>query len=72
MCTADSTHLEFVPDESFDLVYTGYISPLLNPLQLQGTMDQNFEVYQSYCEDTDNTTMAALKAQDIQADWYGA
>lgn len=64
ICPADSTHLPHVPSDAFDLVFTGYISPLLNPLQFQNNdnmdnnnnnnnndnMDANFAIYTADCE----------------------
>ena len=51
ICEADSTQLDFVPSNSFDLVYTGYISPLFDPLHLnQSTTDETFVQYNAYCE----------------------
>jgi hypothetical protein len=78
ICEADSTQLGFIPSNSFDLVYTGYISPLFDPLQLnQTTTDENFVQYNAYCEQLQhhgtNTTVSkmAAKAQQRQNDWYG-
>lgn len=69
ICTADSTQLDFVPSNTFDLVYTGYISPLFDPLHLNQSTDENFEQYNAYCER--DATLAA-KAQQRQNDWYAA
>ena len=86
ICEADSTQLDFVPSNTFDLVYTGYISPLFDPLHLnQSTTDENFVQYNAYCEQRqhkdriDNTskinlepsTTLAEQAQQLQNDWYG-
>ena len=70
ICTADSKHLEFVPSNTFDLVYTGYISPLLDPLHLNhSTTDEKFVQYNAYCEQKDALSQVA---QELQNDWYGA
>lgn len=68
ICAADSTHLDYVPSNTFDLVFTGYISPLFNPLQLEGpTTDANFATYLADCK-----TVRSQTAQRIQNDWYAA
>ena len=74
ICAADSTHLEFVPANAFDLVFTGYISPLFNPLGLNGSSTQdNFAQYAAYCEGkTEQHKELADKAQRRQEDWYAA
>ena len=80
ICEADSTQLDFVPSNTFDLVYTGYISPLFDPLHLnQSTTDENFVQYNAYCEQrqvsdrvgTTATSTLAEQAQQLQNDWYG-
>jgi SAM-dependent methyltransferase len=71
ICTADSTNLSFVPSNSFDVVFTGYISPLFDPLQLAlGSTDANFAQYTADCEQRGNQRFAA--AQQRQNDWYAA
>lgn len=71
ICAADSTQLDFVPSNSFDLVYTGYISPLFDPLHLNhSTTDEKFVQYNAYCEQEDASFRQA--AQQRQNDWYGA
>lgn len=73
ICTADSTQLDdFVPADAFDLVYTGYISPLFNPLSLNGTStDDNFAQYAAFCEGkTEGDVELAERAQNHQNDWY--
>ena len=77
ICEADSTQLDFIPSNTFDLVYTGYISPLFDPLQLnQSTTDENFVQYNAYCEqnqqnDKGDSATLAEQAQQVQNDWYG-
>jgi len=75
ICPADSSALSsFVPSNMFDLVYTGYISPLFNPLKLNGsTTNDNFEQYLAYCEGkTAADSALAEKAQTRQNEWYAA
>jgi hypothetical protein len=76
ICTADSTQLDFVPSNAFDLVYTGYISPLFDPLRLNQSTDENFVQYNAYCEQAQDSIShfgsTAIMAQERQNDWYGA
>ena len=64
-CAADSRYLEFVPANAFDVVMTGYITPLQNPMQvssadwLQYTLDH-------VCP---NATQVD-QMQHIQQTWY--
>lgn len=55
ICEADSTQLDMVPSNSFDLVYTGYISPLKT--------DTTTNALLSFA--------LADQVQQIQNDWYG-
>ena len=57
-CPADSRYLDFVPAAQFDIVLTGYITPLQNPLQLsfEGHDDEHDD------EHDDDT--------DQHLDWY--
>ena len=86
ICQADSTQLDFIPSNSFDLVYTGYISPLFDPLHLnQPSSDETFVQYNAYCEQQQKDTRDATsqinltsssstlveQAQQIQNDWFG-
>jgi len=74
ICQADSTQLEFVPANRFDLVYTGYISPLFNPLGLNGTStSEKFEQYIAYCAgETEQHVELSERAQRRQEDWYAS
>lgn len=78
ICQSDSTNLSHVPSDSFDLVYTGYITPLADPLGLAESLqlrsdDDLYGRYTEYCE-SDNATSAALrlKAQHLQEVWYAS
>jgi len=72
ICQADSTHLEFVPPNSFDLVYTGYIMPIINPLQLDMPAKDKDRKYIELCEAKDEEGMKQNRlAQQRQNDWYG-
>lgn len=51
ICAADSTDLSYVPSNSFDLVFTGYISPILDPLNFNtGDIDKNYNRYKKLCK----------------------
>jgi hypothetical protein len=68
ICVADSTNLSHVPSNAFDLVYTGYISPLLDPLQLNlSTNTELFAAYSTLCESSPADNQ---HAQNIQDAWY--
>jgi hypothetical protein len=34
VCSSDSTNLTYIPSKSFDLVYSGYVSPMPDPLDI--------------------------------------
>ena len=75
ICVGDSSDLSHVPSNSFDLVYTGYISPLLNPLGLSHA-DPDDDVYTELCKQAKEEknwkekTLSQL-AQEKQNDFYG-
>jgi hypothetical protein len=73
ICPADSTDLSFIPSNSFDLVYTGYISPLMDPMNLsKGSVDANYAYYTKLCKATDYKSQKLTElAQRIQEDFYG-
>jgi hypothetical protein len=76
ICQSDSTNLSYVPSDSFDLVYTGYISPLADPLRLADkyAIDSDEELYgfyTEYCESKNESVHArAQRAQHYQEEWY--
>jgi hypothetical protein len=76
VCRADSTDLSFGPPNFFHLVFTGYISPLFNPLELTGSTEANFNTYRSFCNESaaassgDTQLSKAAESQRIQEDWY--
>jgi hypothetical protein len=82
ICQSDSSNLSYVPSNSFDLVYTGYISPLADPLRLadQYDIDEDEDLYgryTEYCEakakDGDDDLHArAQRAQHYQEKWYAS
>lgn len=73
ICPADSAHLhDFVPADAFDLVYTGYISPLIDPLNFNLSKNSaTFGKYTELCESKDEQKQEQNKlAQTRQEDWY--
>jgi hypothetical protein len=79
-CQADSSDLRHVPSDSFDLVYTGYITPMMNPLHFDMDRHEIHKAYEALCqtleEDTAEQarekTMMSRRAQTLQNDWYRA
>jgi len=73
ICTGDSTELAFVPSNAFDLVFTGYISPLSDPLHYnKPKLDDNYDIYTKLCDANDENSMKlAALAQEKQEDFYG-
>jgi hypothetical protein len=83
ICAADSTDLSYVPSNTFDLVFTGYISPILDPLNFNtGSIDKNYHYYKKLCnvwkqDNHDNTTddwkdiKLVELAQEKQEKFYG-
>eukprot|EP00934_Nitzschia_sp_Nitz4_P001591 Nitzschia sp. Nitz4//scaffold67_size101165//92837//94018//NITZ4_004545-RA/size101165-processed-gene-0.67-mRNA-1//-1//CDS//3329556522//1591//frame0 len=78
ICQGDSTDLRFVPSDSFDLVFTGYLSPLWDPLNLLEGTDEGSGKMQKLCRDAQNKDSSqqweAQKLVDImqerQEAWY--
>lgn len=72
ICTGDSSDLHFVPSASFDLVFTGYISTLLDPLDLHKGVIADFQNYEALCEGKSwEDQKLAEVAQQKQKDWFG-
>lgn len=78
VCAADSTNLEHVPSDSFDFVYTGYISDLVDPLEFNLTEKENEQRYKDLCKSTSlfqhgqDWKLETLLdiAQERQHEWY--
>lgn len=70
LCTGDSTNLTHVPSASFDIVYTGYISPLHDPLGL-GNGDGDDWIRKSYelCRGHPDQVRLIKNRQEA---WYNA
>ena len=79
ICQADSSRLSHVPSSSFDLVFTGFIAAIWNPLNLtvpedilkeeDDEYDALGELYLRICKDAGKSDHR-LKAQQVQEDWY--
>ena len=67
ICQADSTNLEHVPSNSMDVTFTGYIDPLVDPLDLHPDEDIGIDVSIALCKSTDPL---AEKEQKAQEQWF--
>mmetsp|Transcript_29986 Transcript_29986/g.72753 ORF Transcript_29986/g.72753 Transcript_29986/m.72753 type:complete len:442 (-) Transcript_29986:1459-2784(-) len=79
ICPGDSTNLSFVPSNTMDLVYTGYITPVIDPLHLDVGND-DYDEYKSICNMVKNKTggdndwMGVKLNEYVQVEqerWYG-
>lgn len=77
VCAADSVDLSYIPANSFDLVYSSYISPVIDPLDLQSQkkllLGQDvFTQYSALCEEKDGADAVQMKrtAQHVQDRWF--
>jgi SAM-dependent methyltransferase len=72
-CQADSTNLAHIPSNSFDLVYTGFLDPLSDPLHL--TKDGTTRVEQilaSAALCNSSLSLLADKEQVLQEQWFSS
>ena len=74
ICQADSTNLEHVPSNSIDVVFTGYIDPIVDPLGLldpeedvSDAVDKSIERCKSVDEEDHEI---AEKEQRAQEEWF--
>ena len=71
ICQADSTNLEHVPSNSMDVTFTGYIDPLVDPLDLHPDEDIGIDVSIARCKSTDEADHEiAEKEQKAQEQWF--
>lgn len=72
LCAGDSMNLSHVPSNSFDLVYTGYITPHQNTLDIDEDDDDKWD---QICDGASKHQWMAEKLKTIstqrQEDWYG-
>lgn len=85
-CQGDSRNLSFVPANAFDLVYSGYITPLQNPLDYVETSDKKGSkkksakkpawrqhLVEEVCPgETDAQLKEIHRMQKLQDDWYSS
>lgn len=75
LCQGDSTNLTFVPSNTFDFVYTGYIDPLIDPLNLSSSTSSSKKLKVSiencFSNDTEKQELAKNE-QQLQHDWYAS
>ena len=74
-CTASSTNLQHVPSNTFDLVFTGYITPLLDPLNIVPRLETKHDMdvaYHDICNNQHNQSNVALiqRMQQKQEEYY--
>lgn len=74
-CQGDSANLAFVPSDTFDLAYSGFIDPLADPMQVHDrtgmTYDELVEVSRTYCLSEDEQDQALVAAEQLaQEEWY--
>ena len=71
ICQADSTNLEHVPSNSMDVTFTGYIDPLVDPLDLHPDEDIGIDVSIALCKsDEADSSQLAEKEQNAQEQWF--
>uniref|UniRef100_A0A7S0KZY3 Methyltransferase domain-containing protein n=1 Tax=Asterionellopsis glacialis TaxID=33640 RepID=A0A7S0KZY3_9STRA len=79
-CRGDSSNLDFVPSNSFDLVFTGYIDPLQDPLNLidDESLEEDDDApchYQSkeFCNSDDPVYQYVMKQEQLaEEDWFAS
>jgi hypothetical protein len=72
ICKADATDLSFIPDEYFDLAYTGYIDPLEDPLKIEEKSNKKIESHKLCKEKTWDLKLLSDLDQREQERWYTA
>lgn len=72
ICKADATDLSFIPDEYFDLAYTGYIDPLDDPLKIEEKSSKKMESHKLCKEKAWNLKLLSDLDQKEQERWYAA
>ena len=73
-CQGDSRELSWVPDNTFDLVFTGQVPPLQDPLDT-GVEDEDelWWRYKKLChQDTDKQKDRVEEMQQKQEEWFAA
>lgn len=70
ICPGDSSNLSVVPSQSMDLVYSGYVTPVMDPLQL-GTANEDYTEYKAMCRMVKYTGTENAGAVSGGYDWMG-
>ena len=68
ICHGDSTNLSFVPANAFDIVFTGYIDPVVDPLELH-LSDRKYSLY-CHSESSSKRQELMRKEQALVEDWF--
>ncbi len=69
ICRGDATDLFYIPSDSFDLSYTGYIDPIQDPLDLHLELNREVE-WSDFCREDGHLTKDGKLNQDAVEDWY--
>jgi len=71
ICQGDSGNISWVPSNSFDLVYTGYITPLQDPLEFHLGENALWNKYDNICGGVHSVQTARVEQMRmLQEDWY--
>jgi len=68
ICKGDATDLFFVPSNSFDLVFTGYIDPIVDPLQLYKELGRKMKA-SDLCSATNTTSTHSNSNKETKNEW---
>ena len=69
ICHGDSTNMTFVPSNAFDVVMTGYIDPIVDPLKLHLSRKE----HKKYCASHNKEQVEAIRQeQELVEDWFAA
>ena len=60
----DSRNLSYIPSNTFDIVYSGYITPLQDPLHYGSSWQMKLQ------DDCTNNPQKVKEAQILQNEWY--
>ena len=75
-CQGDSSNLEFVPSNAFDLAYTGYIDPIVDPLHLHPDdmpFEERVKISRELCESEDESHQVLMqREQAAQEEWHSS
>lgn len=76
ICNGDSAHLNNVPSDFFDLVYTGYIDPIVDPLDIDediNSTDSKLDNALARCNSSDPLVQkVAVREQAVQEEWFAS